>query len=121
MLQGHVRDDAPYVTLSLPGRGGSVLSVEFVVDTGFNGELALPGAVIGQLEASFLFEQDVLMADGTRRRRPHYELTLDWDGEPRLTEAMALEGNPLLGGAPLRGFLFQAEMIDGGEVVIESL
>ncbi len=61
------------------------------------------------------------MADGSRRQKPHYELTLDWNGEPRQTEVMALEGNPLLGGALLRGFLLQAEMTDGGEVLIESL
>lgn len=121
MIHGHVRDDFPFVMLTLPGRDGSALTVEFTVDTGFNGELALPGAVIGQLDASFSFEQDVLMADGSRRPRPHYELTLDWDGESRLTEVMALEGNPLLGGVLLRGFLFQAEMTDGGEVLIESL
>ena len=38
MMIGHVRDNFPRLMLTLPGRNGSV-NVEFVVDTGFDGEL----------------------------------------------------------------------------------
>lgn len=120
MIQGHVRDDFPYVMLSLPGREGP-MPVEFIVDTGFNGELALPSNILRQLEASFCFEEDVQMADGSRRKRPYYELFLEWNEAARLTEVMVLEGEPLLGNALLSGNLLQSEMTDGGEVLIEPL
>ncbi len=60
MIQGHVRDDFPYVSLSLPGHNGPV-SVEFIMDTGFNGDLALPSAVLARMDASFSYERDVLL------------------------------------------------------------
>lgn len=97
MIEGHVRDDFPYVMLSLPEN------------------------ILRQLEASFCFEEDVQMADGSRRKRPYYELLLDWAEEARLTEVMVLEGVPLLGNALLSGSLLQSEMTDGGTVLIEPL
>jgi clan AA aspartic protease len=120
VIYGHVRDDFPYVMLALRGLEGP-LPVEFVVDTGFNGELALPGDILRQLDASFTAEETVQMADGSRRRRPYYEITLDWGGEERLTEVMLLEGTPLLGTVLLRGYLLQGEMADGGQVLVEPL
>jgi len=120
MLHGHVRDSIPYVTPSLPGHD-CLLMFEFVIDTGFNGDLAVPAAILRQLDAAFSFEKDVLMADGSRRRCPYYEIILDWNDATRLTEVMVLEGNPLLGGDLLEGFLSQVEMTAGGQVLIEPL
>ncbi len=119
-IQGYVRDDFAYVLLSLPGQEGA-LPVEFIVDTGFNGELALPGNILRQLQSSFSFEEDVQMADGSRRKRPYSELLLEWDEDARLTEVMMLEGSPLLGNGLITGSLLQIEMTDGGEVLIEPL
>ncbi len=45
MILGHVRDRFPRVSLSMPGRNGPLL-VEFIVDTGFDGDLALPQSII---------------------------------------------------------------------------
>jgi clan AA aspartic protease len=120
MTLGHVRDNFPRITLSLPGRNGP-LSVEFIVDTGFDGELALPSALIGQLDASYSTERFVLLAANSPRRRPFYEVVLDGNGEPRVTDVMALDGNPLLGVELLSGNLLQIEMTDGGEVLLEPL
>lgn len=50
MIQGHVRDRLPRVLLSLPGEDGP-FDVEFILDTGFEGELALPRAIAAPLIA----------------------------------------------------------------------
>jgi len=120
MTLGHVRDNFPRVALALPGLRGP-LNVEFLVDTGFDGELALPSTLINQMEASFITERAVLLADGSQSKRPVYKVTLKWEDEPRITEVMLLEGAPLLGSELLAGYLLQIEMTDGGEVVIEPL
>ena len=120
MIYGHVRDNFPYVLLTLPGRSGPSV-VEFLVDTGFDGDLALPSALVTQPEATFSFEKEVRMADGSIRRRPHYEIFLDWNEEPRLTQILVLEGVPLLEGLLLRDYLLQIEVTDGGEVSVEPL
>jgi len=120
MMLGHVRDNFPRVALALPGLRGP-LNVEFLVDTGFDGELTLPNAVLEQLEMSFITNRSVLLADGSQSRRPVYTVILTWDDEPRATEVMGLEGSPLLGGELMAGCLLQIEMTDGGEVLIEAL
>src|SRR5690348_11749360 len=96
MIFGHVRDNFPRVTLTLPGRNGR-LNVEFIIDTGFEGELALPGSVIVQLDVSEPFSRRIRLADGSVREQPHFKIVMDWYEEPRLTEIALLEGNPLLG------------------------
>jgi len=120
MIFGHVRDRFPRFSLSLPGREGPV-SIEFIVDTGFDGDLALPSSLIAQLEVEVAEEQIVRFADGTERERPRYELTMIWGDEERITEVLALENPPLLGVGLMDGHLLQAEMQTGGEVSLEPL
>lgn len=120
MMLGHVRDDMPYLTLALPGVNGP-LAVEFIVGTGFAGELALPRSLAEQLDGANPSSRPVRLADGAISLRPYFEITLEWADEERLVEVLLLEGEPLLGGMLLRGFQLRAEMTDGGEVEIEPL
>ena len=48
MTSGEFRDGHPRATLTLLGDNGPLL-VEFVADTGFEGDLALPGHIARQL------------------------------------------------------------------------
>ena len=50
MLTGTVNDLQPWLAVELLTIGGPYLSVEVVLDTGFNGELALPTSDIRQLD-----------------------------------------------------------------------
>ena len=120
MILGHVRDNLPRVTLSLPGIAGPVF-IEFIVDTGFDGELALPSSLVRQLEADYQGDKPIMLADSFARSQPSFEVALDWEEESRPTEILVLEGAALLGSVLLAGSLLQAEMTDGGEVSIEPL
>ena len=115
-----MRDNLPRLILALPGISGQI-TVEFVVDTGFDGELALPSDIIRKLDVAFQRAKPILLADGFSRRQPGYEIVLEWQDELRPTEILALEGIPLLGSVLLAGSFLQAEMTDGGEVTIEPL
>lgn len=97
------------------------MAIEFLVDTGFDGDLALPMPVITRLEVSASDAHDVRLADGSRQLRAYYETVLDWQGESRLTEILVLDFQPLLGVGLLEGNLLQAEMETGGEVSVEML
>lgn len=46
---------------------------------------------------------------------------MEWEDEVCATDILALEGLPLLGVNLLAGSLLQADMRDGGEVMIEPL
>jgi len=120
MTIGHVRDNFIRVTLTLPDLAGP-FTAEFLVDTGFDGELALPGSILQQLDASFSIDQEIMLADGSRGRRPLYRIDMDWDEDRRPTDVLLLESTPLLGVNLLAGSLLQAQMTDGGEVSIEPL
>jgi clan AA aspartic protease len=120
MTVGYVRDNLPRVILSLPGITGN-MTVEFIVDTGFDGELALPSDLVNKLEVVYQGDKPILLAGGFARVQPGFEVVLEWEDEPRPTEILILEGVPLLGSVLLAGSLLQAEMTDGGEVLIEPL
>lgn len=120
MITGVFRDDHPRVVLSLPGlRGG--MEVEFIVDTGFAGDLALPARLAGLLDAEMIGIRERSLANGQRFPCPSARVALEWFMEPRLTEVLVLEGDPLLGTLILSDYLLQMEMIEGGEVSIEPL
>ena len=81
MIRGEVRDRFPRVLLPLPAQDAGV-DIEFVVDTGFDGELALPASLISRLDVSDEpARQIVRFADGSYAAVSAYELVLDWLGE----------------------------------------
>lgn len=120
MILGHVRDRFPRVVVSLEGIDGPV-DIEFVVDTGFDGDITLPPPLLSRFDEPVVSYVRVVMADGSVRRVPAYEIQIDWDGERRTIEAVRLEGRPLLGAVLLEGCNLQAEMVEGGEVYIEPI
>ena len=120
MIFGHVRDASPRISLKLPGQY-ETLTVEFVVDTGFEGELAMPATLASRIMLTQLKSRLVEMADGTERECFVGTLSLDWDDETRPTEVLVLEGNPLLGMLLLEGSHVHIEATNGGEIVIEPL
>ena len=118
MIHGHVRDNFPRVLLSLPGHQGYI-NIEFVLNTGFEGELSIPSTLISDLNTNFVTNRDILLADGSVRLTPLYEILLDWNDDIRSTEIIVLEGRPLLGTLLLEGSHLQIDMNNGGEVVID--
>lgn len=120
MIYGHVRDYLPRVTLTLPGLSGP-LTVEFILDTAFEGELALPASLAHQLDGSVFIPRTVRLADGSLSSTAFRRIVLDWNDEPRPTEVLVLEGSPLLGMLILEGNSLYVEAHEGGEVVIEPL
>jgi clan AA aspartic protease len=121
MIRGEVRDRFPRVALRLSSRRASA-EVEFIVDTGFDGEIALPPHLISQLaESGPPGRQIVRFADGSYAAVPAHELVLWWLGEARPVSVLVLEGKPLLGVELLEGTPVQSEMTEGGEVSIEPL
>jgi clan AA aspartic protease len=118
MITGRFHDHFPRVTLDLPGVSGP-LSIEFIVDTGFDGDLILPTHVLRQLAAQPLYDTLRALADGTLRECPVYELEIEWGDETRTVEVLALERNPLLGTTLMAGCQLNIDLTEGGDVIIE--
>lgn len=120
MSFGIVRERFPRVQLTLPGRDG-LFAVEFIIDTAFDGELALPPHLAQHLPMEVAGRQTLSLADGSTIYSPYYRLLLEWGGEKRLTEVLLLDGNPLLGVNLWSGALMHIEWMEGGEVEVEPL
>ena len=120
MILGIVRGNSPRVRLPLPGLTGPIM-VELVVDTGFEGDLALPPSLLRRLEVTPLERRLALMPDGREEEVYAYEAEMEWDDEPRLVEVLELEGRPLLGVLLLNTSHLHVEGNEGGEIIIEPL
>ena len=118
---GRFKNGLPRLTLTLPGKHGD-FSVDFVVDTGFGGDLTLPENLARELPDATLESRLINLAGAFRQRCPCYEIPWEnEEGETRTVEVLVLDGNPLLGTGFLSDTLLTIEITEGGEVSAESL
>jgi clan AA aspartic protease len=120
MIAGRVRDLLPLVRLELRG-SITQITVEFVVDTGFDGEFTLPINLIQRLGARFIGNHKVEFADQFRQRAPHYQVEIEWDEGARLVEVIAVEGRPLMGNGAMVEMDIHIEMTEGGDVLLQPM
>ena len=120
MLLGHVRDYAAYILLTLPG-DDCELTAEAVIDTGFEGEFALPRSLVAKLERVSGYEtRSFALADGSVRELLICYIEIEWNKEPRTVEVLVTEGRPLLGMVLMDGFYIGIDARSGGEAMIEA-
>ena len=121
MLLGHVRDYAARVLLTLPGESGE-LTVECVVDTGFEGDLALPRSLVAKLERISAYEtRSFALADGSIRELLICYIEIEWNEQPRPVEILVTDGRPLIGMVLMENCHIDIDTSGGGEVLIEPL
>jgi predicted aspartyl protease len=118
---GQFHGGFPHLELMLPLSQGGHKSIEFIVDTGFEADIALSPVLLMGIDASYVGEFPFALADFTYRTRPVYSVLVEWQGEPRVAEIVAFEGNPLVGVGLLRGCLLEMEMEEGGEISISPI
>lgn len=107
------------VPLQLPNQ--PALAIEFVVDTGFTGFLALPPAAVAALGLPFLYRMWATLADGSIVRLAVHEATITWNGGQRQVRVLATGQHPLLGTGLLDGYELVAQFTDGGMVTVEHV
>lgn len=122
MITGIVDADLePLILLHVREAGGQPQGVEAVIDTGFNGFLTLPPALIASLGLPWLCRQQGQLADGSVLAFEVYMATVDWNGQPRSVEVEAAEAQPLLGMALMQGLELRIQVVPGGSVTIAGL
>ena len=110
-----------WVPVEIRDNNGQFQTIEVVVDTGFNGYLALPTAMISRLGLEPGIPINVTLGTGTR------EQVNTRIGQVLLHEnlypvsVLESEGNPLLGMQLLVGSQLNIQVRPGGEVVIEEM
>lgn len=121
MIEGVV--NAAYeaaLILSVQGPEGQAREIEAVVDTGYNGFLTLPPALVDELDLPFVTSGEATLADGSAVSFDIHMVSVDWEGQARPVEADAAETTPLVGMRLLAGHDLHVEVEEGGRVVIEA-
>jgi clan AA aspartic protease len=109
------------VPITLLGADGREHSIEAVVDTGFNGYLMLPPALIDALGFGWQTQLNAMLADGSYEAFDMFAARFVWDGGMRTADAAAADTDPLVGMALLRGYAFEVHVTEGGIVRIQPL
>ena len=122
MIEGVVNSNLEaVVTLTLQGPSGHEREIEAVIDTGFNGFLALPPALVTELGLPFASIGRATLADGSESAFDVYHATVLWDDQPRYVESGAVGVDPLVGMSLLDAHSLYVEVADGGRVAIQSM
>ena len=122
MLTGRVNGDLQaWVTVEIVTPSGQPRPIEVALDTGFNGQIALPAITIQRLELSEESSRLAITATGDRVRLTTYYSTMMWHGEPRIIEVVEADSEPLLGMELLLGNRVTLDVLEGGPVTIYPL
>ncbi len=97
------------------------MSIDFVVDTGFNDHLTLPLAAVTAMNMNFYSTITIRLADGRDALIPVYLAKINWDGREKMVPVLATGIKPLLGRALLQGFRLVIEFVPDGKIWIESI
>lgn len=109
------------IRISVHGPNGQEQEIEAVLDTGFNGFLTLPPAIVAVLGLPLIGRGRAILANGSEDVFNVYEVTVLWDGQPRVVETDAADTDALVGMSMLYGCKVQVHALDGGAVTIEAL
>ena len=117
---GEFHNRMPRIEMNLEGLDGD-FPTEFILDTGFNGHLALPRRVLQRLNVRAWDATTHQVAGGEVIVTQTFTMEIVWLGRTRTVEVIALEGNPLLGTGLLLGTQITIDAVAGGEVMIETI
>ena len=109
------------IAVALLDTAGQFQSFEFILDTGFDGDLSLPRQTLQRLEILPEGRLPVELADGTRTTAHTWEATALWDGERRSVTLTESEEEALLGMSLLWGNHISLAAKAFGDLVIERL
>lgn len=123
-LHGLIQDRFPRVELALRARNDESVAFPFILDTAFDGEFALPADLIPSIYAFSPSVRRIVLANGMERDANYVMALLEREeDEPLVVEVLVMEagGNPLLGIDMLAEHLVTIEMMEGGDVAVETL
>ena len=121
MIEGFVNARyEPVISIPVQGPSGQEQEIEVVIDTGFNGFLTLPPALVAELGLTFQSEGSATLANGSVETFDIYGVTMLWDGQLRYVDADAVGPTPLAGMALLDKHNLNIEVVDGGNVMVQA-
>jgi clan AA aspartic protease len=120
MISGRVTDNLDAViTLTVRDVSGNEITVEAIVDTGFNGFLTIPPSHAVRLGLTPHDQARALLADGSMVTIRSYRVPLVWQGADRVVIAEEIDGAPLVGMELMRDNVLTIHVNPNGALTIE--
>jgi clan AA aspartic protease len=122
MITGIVNADfEPIIPLSVCDSDGKVYTQDAIVDTGFNGWLSLPPALIVQLNLSWKRRGRAILGDGSECVFNVYEAVLVWDGNFLTIPIDEADSEPLVGMSLMEGYQLIVQVFESGRVELSKV
>ncbi len=121
MIYGRLIDGraiAP-VIFRLPGQPD--FSLDFVIDTGFNGYLTLPVQAVSAMNLRLYSSTSIRLADGSEALSAIYLANVVWDDIEKVVLILASGYKPLLGTKMMEGYHLEIDFEDNGLISLEKL
>jgi clan AA aspartic protease len=99
----------------------SVIEIECVVDTGFEGFLTLPPSMIADLGLPYLININANLANNSSVETDVYLATIVWNGAERNIAVLAMGRRPLIGTALLEDYHLSIDFCEGGTVLVDDI
>jgi clan AA aspartic protease len=117
MIEGQVSPFlAAYVKLAVYRKDGRTMKIQALIDTGYDGFLALPLPIIETLELDWDRNVNATLADGTSASFGVYRGDVDWDGERITVYIDAAVPMPMIGMGMMQGYDIHIRNQVGGPV-----
>jgi clan AA aspartic protease len=96
-------------------------SVDFAIDTGFNGYLTLPPQAVAAMNLPLYSSTPIRLADGSEALSAIHLATIVWDDVEKVVLILASGHKPLLGIAMMEGYHLEIDFEDNGLVSLEKI
>ncbi|MBY0229894.1 MAG: hypothetical protein K2W96_11485 [Gemmataceae bacterium] len=103
------------LTLAVADAANQQHPLDFMIDSGFNGELARPASVVATFGMPFLQLIEMVISDGSSVWISRHQAVIVWDGAIHIVRVAAMGSLALLAGHDLH-----ARFVPGGEIRIEK-
>ena len=121
MMTGRVSSLHALLPVTFQLDSGTQISIEFVIDTGFTGDLTLPLSAVQHLGLPFFESIYANLATDDEVYLPVHTATILWNGNAIEARVLGTGKRPLLGTGLLQGYQLLAQFAEAGLVTIDSL
>lgn len=96
-------------------------SLDFVIDTGFNGYLTLPLQAVNAINLPLSANTPATLADGSQILLSIHLATIVWDNVERVVPILVSGNKPLLGTAMMQRYDLEIDFEDDGLVSLAKI
>src|SRR5687768_14092672 len=109
------------IELVVRGPTGKQRPVTLVIDTGYDGHIALPASLVAELGLASHGQATAVFGDGSSRTLNKFQAAVLWDGAWRDVIILEADGGMVVGMALLDRSRLTIEVYDGGRVFVDAL